>query len=505
MGALGTLFHELIGLLTIQNILLLSVSTIAGIIIGGLPGLTATMGIALLAGLTFSISTDAALIILMGIYIGAIYGGSISAILIGIPGTGSAAATVLDGHPLAKRGEGGRALSLTVVASFIGTIFGMICLAIFTPFLQSIALEFTSPEFTLLAVFGVTICGSLTAQGHPVKGWISGFIGLAVSCIGMEAIYAYPRFTFGSVGLMGGIAFVSAMIGLFGIPSIFNELSIKNNKVKIPSITKQKGMGFLGMLKEKLFLILRSGLIGTGIGAIPGVGEDVAAWLSYDTAKKTSKHPEEFGKGSYEGVIAAETANNAAIGGSLIPLLSLAVPGSAPSAVLLGALWLHGIRPGPMLTFEYPTFIPYMSALVLLAAFTMRIWALPICKIAPKVLKVPPYILMPIVGVLSIIGSYALNINIFDLYVMFFFGILGYILEKLEYPAAPVVLGIILGPIADQNFRRTLMASNGNFAAFVTRPICIILIILILYSMLNQVPAVRRAVHKIFHRKKAEQ
>ncbi|NPV54951.1 MAG: tripartite tricarboxylate transporter permease [Firmicutes bacterium] len=499
MTAIITLFTELLKLITLQNILLLSVSTTAGIIIGALPGLTATMGIALLTGLTYGMSTDAALVVLMGIYVGAIYGGSISAVLIGIPGTGSAAATVLDGHPLALKGEGGTALGLATIASFLGTLFGMVCLAGFTPLLQRIALDFTSPEFFLLAVFGVMICGSLTAQGIPLKGWIAGFIGLAASCVGLEGIHGYPRYTFGSVGLMGGLAFVPAMIGMFGIPSILSELAKVNAAARVASVGKG-GASVMMLLRRYLATILRSGLLGVWIGAIPGVGEDVAAWMSYDLARRSSKHPERFGKGDYEGVVAPETGNNSAIGGALIPLLSLAIPGSAPTAVLLGALWLHGIRPGPMLTFEFPTFISYMSALLLLAAFTMRFFGWLICKVAPKVLQVPAFMLMPIVAVLSVIGSYALNINMFDLYVMFAFGIIGYFMDRMKYPVAPTVLGIILGPLADTNFRRTLLASNGSLLPFFTRPLSIAIDILILYAILSQTKVTGRIIEAVRRR-----
>lgn len=232
------------------------------------------------------------------------------------------------------------------------------------------------------------------------------------------------------------------------------------------------------LLRTKLGICIRSGLIGMGVGTIPGVGEDVAAWLSYDTAKKLSKHPEEFGTGCYDGVLAAEAANNACVGGALIPLLFLAIPGSAPTAVLLGALQLHGIRPGPMLTFEFPNFIPYMGAVLLLAALVMRVFGLPICKIAPMLLKIPTHILMPIVAVLSIIGSYALNIKAFDLVIMYIFGLLGYLLAKQDFPAAPVILGLILGPLLDENLRRALQTSGGSLSPFFTRPVCIVILLL---------------------------
>ncbi len=497
MNSIIGLFTELVHLITVQNILLLAVSSVAGLIMGALPGLTATMGIALLAGLTYGMSTDVALIVLLGIYVGGISGGSISSVLIGIPGTGSAAATVLDGHPLAVKGEGGTALKLSFIASFLGTLFGMICLAGFTPLLQKLALNFTSAEFALLAIFGVMICGSLSATGKVIKGWIGGLLGLAISTIGFEGIYSYPRYTFNIMGLLGGVAFVSAMIGLFGIPNVIAELSAEPGEAKVTGIGKTEKMSMFSMLRRFTPTILRSGAIGTFIGAIPGVGEDVAAWLSYDQAKKASKTPEKFGTGSYDGVIAAETANNAAIGGALIPLLSLAIPGSAPAAVLLGALWLHGIRPGPMLSFEFPTFIFKMGGILLLAAFVMRIFALAICHVAPNILKVKPYILMPIVAVLSIIGSYALNINIFDLYVMFLFGLLGYAFDRLKYPAAPIVLGVILGPLADTNIRRALQGADGSFAPFVTRPIALIVLAMIVYTILSQIGIPRMIVGKI--------
>jgi putative tricarboxylic transport membrane protein len=491
LTALTNLFSELINVVTPFNIFLLLASTMGGIIVGALPGLTATMGIALLTGLTYGMQLSHALIILMGVYVGGIYGGSISAILIGIPGTGSAAATVLDGHPLAKQGHAGKALTAATLASFIGTLFGILCLAGFTPLLEKLALKFTSPEFALLAIFGVTICGTLTAGSTALKGWIAGIIGLIFSTVGFEIMYSYPRFCFGNVNLTGGIAFVPAMIGLFGIPSILNELSITGTQGVI-DLAKEKSEGVWKIIGRNLPLVLRSGLIGVGVGAIPGVGEDVAAWLSYDVAKKTSKTPGKFGYGVYEGVLAPETANNAAIGGAIIPLLSLAVPGSAPCAVLLGAFQLHGIRPGPMLSVENPLFLAHLTAILILAAFCMRICAIPACIFAPKILKVPKHILMPIVGVLCCIGAYALNINQFDLYVMFFFGLIGYACEKMKYPTAPIVLGIILGPIVDENMRRMLKSTNGSLKLFYTRPIALIIILIILFTIVGQLGILKK-------------
>lgn len=480
------LLQEMISLITPYNVMLFLTCSIAGIIFGCLPGLTASIGIALLTGFTYGVDTKLSLIMLMSIYVGAIYGGSISAVLIGIPGTGSAAATVLDGYPLAKKGEGGKALTLATIASFIGSLFGAFCLALFTPLLLKISLNFTSVEYTLLAIFGITICGSLTSAGEPLKGWISGCIGLFISSIGFDPIFSYPRFTYGSVPLLGGVNFVPAMIGLFGLPAVFTTLAYGIENKNSSSLKKQRSSNFFRFIREHITLILKSGIIGAFIGTIPGVGEDVAAWISYDSAKSSAKNPENFGKGSYEGIIAAETANNACIGGALIPLLCLGVPGSGPCAVLLGALTLHGIRVGPMLEQNNPGFILQMCAILIVAAFFMRFGGLIMSYFAPKILSIPNFILMPIVGVLCVVGSYALYVTKSDIYIMFVMGILGFAFERLKYPAAPAVLGIILGSLLDSNLRRALMASKGSLINFVTRPIAIVVIILILFSILSQ-------------------
>jgi|LSQX01.1.fsa_nt_gb putative tricarboxylic transport membrane protein len=482
------LFEELIKLINWQTLAVLFVSTSAGIVIGALPGLTATMGIALLTGLTYSIPTNLAIPILMGIYVGAIYGGSISAILINVPGTGSAAATALDGFPLAQKGEADKALFSTRIASFIGTVFGMVCLVGFAPLISKIAERyFASPEFFLLAIFGIVICGSLTATDKPIKGWIAGMLGLLISFVGIEEIHGFPRFTFGNPELLGGIAFIPAMIGVFGIPQILSTLRTSNPQFVVADMGKNNDRSPIwSEIPKNIKNILRSGLISVGIGAIPGVGEDIAAWMAYDRAKRASKKPELFGKGSYEGVIAAETGNNACIGGAIIPLLTLAVPGSPPAAVLLGALYLHGIRPGPMLTFEFPRFTYEMSAILLLASFALLICGVLLSRIMVTALKVKPAVLMPIVGALCAIGSYAIGIRLFDLHMMAIFGLVGYFLIEMGYPPAPLILGAILGPIADANFRRTLLSSNGSLLPFFTRPICIIFVLMIFLSIVTQ-------------------
>lgn len=480
-----TFLAEVVALLTPLTLLLLLGSTMLGIVVGALPGLTATMGIALLTGITYGMDTQMALIVLMGIYVGAIYGGTFPAIMLNIPGTASSAATALDGHPLALRGEGAQAKGIATVGSFIGSVFGLMILMTLAPFISRLGLRFTSVEYTLLALFGIVICGSLTSEDLPLKGWIAGMLGILIATVGIDPLYGYPRFTFGSAALLTGFAFVPAMIGVFGIPQIIRTMRESSAD---QTVVREGGriLPTWKRLKSMIPLSLRSGVIGAGVGAIPGVGEDIAAWSSYDVARRTSKDPESFGKGSYEGVIAAETGNNAAIGGALIPLLTLAVPGSPPTAVLLGALWLHGVRPGPLLGIESPDFIHQIGAILLLASLAMTACGLLLTRVVARLLSIPRETFMPIIAVLCVIGAYALNFNLLDVWVMLGLGLIYYLMTEMKYPAAPFVLGLVLGPILDENLRRALAVHSGSLLPFVTRPVALLFVIGILLSILTQ-------------------
>ena len=465
-------------------------STFIGMIIGMLPGLTATMGIALLTGLTFGMEPRMAIIILICVYVGAITGGSRSAILLNIPGTPANAAACLDGFPLAQRGEGGQAIGLAATASFIGTVFGLFCMAFFTPLLGKIALEFHSWEFFWLAIFGIVICGNLTAPTDPLKGWIAGFFGLLVSLVGMEGITAYARFSFGFDQMKGGFALIPVLVGVYGIAEVLGGM----REVVLPKVRSKVGriIPRARDLINHYRHILRSGVVGVIVGAIPGVGEDVASWVSYDFAKRSSKQPEKFGKGSLEGLIAAETGDNACIGGAIIPVLSLAVPGSAPAAVLLAAMWLHGVRPGPLLMLEFPHYIWEVTAMMIMASFASLVISLSFVRAQVKILLIPRPVLMPIVFVLCVIGSYAINVRIFDIWVMLAFGVIGYAMRNYNYPAAPLVLGVILGDMADVNMRRALIRTAGDVSSFFTRPISLILIILIILTMIIRTKMFKR-------------
>lgn len=472
------------GFLTLKILFDVLWSTQLGIIVGMLPGLTATMGIALMTTLTFKMAADNAVLILICMYVGAIYGGSRSAILLNIPGTPANAATTLDGYPLAQQGKAGRAIGIATTGSLLGSIIGLFCLAFFTPLLGTFALRFQSYEFFWLAVFGIVICGNLTAPKDPLKGWISGFFGLFLAMIGMEGVHAYVRFAFGSVELSGGIALIPAMVGAFGFAEVI--MVMKYPVVEVVKTNIDRVFPSWQDIKKYWKTIIRSGIIGTIIGVIPGVGEDIAAWVSYDIAKNSSKEKELFGKGSVEGLMAAETGNNACVGGAIIPVLSLAIPGSAPAAVLLAAMYIHGVRPGPLIMIEFPEFVYQVVAMVLLATVAMFVLGLSMVKTLVKVLLVPRQKLMPIVFTLCAIGSYAIDSRLFQVKVMVVFGIIGYLMREMEYPIAPMVLGLILGDILDKNLRRALILSDGGLSPFFTRPICLVLFLITLLTIVSK-------------------
>lgn len=485
------------------NLAILFGSVILGIMFGAMPGLTSTLGVALLTALTYGMGPATAMVCLLAIYVGGTYGGSYASILINIPGTAASAATALDGYPLACKGEGGRAIGLTTTTSAIGTVISMLFLVSISPIISHFALQFTSFEFFLLAFFGILISGTLTSPDLVIKGWIAGFLGLFLACVGRDQLQFYPRFTFGFPEMDSGIEVVPVLIGAFGIPQIIQVL--KERFVIGDAQKFQRILPEFGTIIRNIPNIIRSALIGVGIGAVPGIGEDIAAWVSYGAAKNTSKHPERFGKGEYTAVLSTETANNACVGGAMIPLLNLGIPGSPPAAMLLGALMLHGVTPGPMITFEHPNFIIEVAAILLLASMSMWIVGMLLAKQVVKVLRIPPPLFMPIVGVLCIIGSYSLGINVWNLYLMLPVGIVSYFLTEMGYPIAPLVIGVILGPMADENLRRALMVSQGSFMPIFQRPVSLILFLIIVWTVISQFQFFRnlkdKMINKVFRKK----
>ncbi len=473
-------------------------ATLLGIAIGALPGLTATLGVALLTTLTFRMGSGDAILILICSYVGAIYGGSRSAILLNIPGTPANAATTLDGFPLARAGHAGRAMGLATTGSFFGSLIGMLLLALVAPVLASFALDFGSFEFFWLAVFGIVISGHLTALDDPLKGWIAGFLGLMVAMVGQEGIQSYERFTFGSTQLAGGFGLLPALVGAFGFAEVIMVMAQPGYE-SVRSAT-DRVVPRLREVAAYWRTIIRSGVIGTLMGLIPGVGEDIGAWASYAAARRASKEPQKFGKGSVEGLLAAETGNNAAVPGAIIPVLTLAVPGSAPAAVLLAAMFIHGVRPGPLIMIEQPAFVFQVVAMILYASLAILILGLALARPLLLVLSISRERLMPIIFVLCTIGSFAIASRLFDVWVMLGFGVLGFLLRIMGYPMAPLVLGIVLGDLLDKSFRRGMVLSDGSLVPFLTRPISAVLWVLTLVTILMSFRVVREAAARLLRR-----
>ena len=482
--------------LTLQSLFNVLWATLLGIIIGLLPGLTATMGVALLVTLTYPMAPDQAILSLMCIYVGAIYGGSRTAILLAIPGTPASAATTLDGNPLAMSGKGGLAMGLATTSSALGTLVGIVCLALLAPLLTEAALNFGSYEFFWLALFGVVISGRLTAFDDPIKGYVAGLLGLLVAMIGMEGLHGYRRFTFGMSPLGGGIDLIPAMVGAFGLAEI---LVVMKRKVSAQIFdASDRVVPRIKDVWKYRRTTVRSGVIGTFVGIVPGVGEDIGAWGSYAAAKRKSAEADRFGKGSLEGLIAAETGNSAAIPGSMIPTLTLALPGSAAAAVLIAAMYIHGIRPGPMLLVENAPFLYQVVAMLALATLAILVLGLALTRVLLRVMTVPRERLMPVVYVLCVVGSFAIAQRMFDVYVMLVFGIIGFFLREMRYPMAPLVMGIILGTLLDVNLRRGLALSNGDLTPFFTRPVSAVICGLVILSILFSIPVIQRLVTRLF-------
>lgn len=472
-------------------------ATLVGIVIGALPGLTATMGVALLTTLTFGMGSQVAMLVLVCVYVGAIYGGSRSAILLNIPGTPASAASTLDGFPLARQGLAGRAMGISTTGSWLGTLFGTLILAAFAPSFGEFALEFQSYEMFWVALFGIVIAGSLSG-GDALKGYIAGFLGLFVATVGQETNHAYARFAFGNADLAGGLGLLPVLVGVFGVAEVLSAMrgpAVRAVASKIDSVIPRMRDVF-----QYWRTILRSGALGTFIGAMPGLGEDIAAWTSYAAAKRGSAEREKFGKGSVEGLMAAETGESACVPGAIIPVLTLAVPGSAPAAVLMAAMMIHGLNPGPMLAISTPEFIYQIVAMLIVADMMKLIYGLVLVKPLLWVLLIPRERLMPIVFVLCTVGAFAITSRLFDVWVMLGAGLVGFVLRELRFPMAPLVLGIVLGELLDKNLLRGLVLSGGDVTPFFTRPISLALCALTLLAALWSIPGVGERLRSLLRR-----
>jgi putative tricarboxylic transport membrane protein len=489
--SLGHLGGAFVGFLTPHTLFNVLWATFLGIVIGALPGLTATMGVALLTTLTFSMPHTEAIMVLICIYVGAIYGGSRSAILLNIPGTPASAASTLDGYPLARQGLAGRAMGISTSGSWLGTLFGILCLALLTPLLSELSLSFQSFEFFWISVFGVVIAGTL-AGGDPLKGYLAGLLGLWIGTIGQEPYYNYQRYAFGFTDLAGGIGLLPALVGAYGVAEVLQAMrgpTVKAVVNKLDSIVPR-----IEDVLKHWRTILRSGTIGVWIGILPGLGEDAAAWSSYAAARRASKEKEKYGKGSIEGLMAAETGEASSVPGAIIPVLTLALPGSAPAAVLMAAMMIHGLNPGPNLMVESPQFFYQIIAMLVIADMSKLIFGFILVRPLIKVLLVPRERLMPIVFVLCVVGAFAITSRVFDIYVMLFFGLVGFIMRELKFNMAPLILGLVLGDLLEKNLTRGLVLSGGSIVPFFTRPVCAVLAALTILSILWSIPAVNRVV-----------
>ncbi len=474
------------GLINLDSLLFMILGTVLGIVVGALPGLTVTMGVSILVPLTYSLSPASAILMLLGIYCAGNYAGSISATLVNIPGTPSAVMTSLDAHPLALQGKAGLAIGIATITSAIGGIFSVFAMAIFSPLIASIALRFTSLEMFTVALFGISIM-AYVSPGSTVKGLIAGFLGLLIATIGLDPLSGRSRYTFGQVNLLSGVQFIAAMIGLFGVSEIL--LSVHKSLGEKAALHRIERMGEATREIPRLWaVILRSSVVGVIVGAIPGAGGTIAAIVAYAQQKRLSRHPEELGKGSLEGIAAAESSNNACTGGAMTTLLSLGIPGDAVTAILIGAFVIHGLKPGPLLFEQHLDLVSAIIIGMLIINVLLLAFGLAGARYFAKLLHIPRAILNTGILALCVIGTYGIQNSMYDVVVMLAFGLLGFAMTRLDFPRAPMVLGMILGPLLEENFRRWLALANGDYLgsllkSFRTNPISLVLVLLTIATL----------------------
>ena len=482
-------------LLTLDAVLALVAGTVGGMVIGALPGFSAAMGVSLLIPITYGMNPVAALTMLVAMYTSAIYGGSITAILCHTPGTPASAATAIDGYQLTKKGRGMEAMGVATFGSALGGTVSAIAMLLIAPALGAFSLKFSVLEYFLLAVFGLTVIASL-AGDSVIKGLFSGVMGLALGCVGLDAITGVPRMTLGVIQLEDGINFVPALIGLFSISQVMSLAWDVYHGKKGSVIEDQENLKKSRRLPpwkemKTLFPTMgRCSIVGTIVGIVPAAGAGVSSWICYSLGKRFSKHPEGFGHGALEGVASCETGNNAATGGALIPLITLGLPGSSVAAILLGGMMIHGLTPGAsMFTEHAPTTYAIMIGF-LIANILMGVIGMFAAKYIARVSTVPMGLLGPVIVALATAGTFAIRNNMFDVYVMLAFGLIGFVLKKCGFAAPPMILGMVLSEICENNWRRAVILANakgGMLQYFMGRPIAIVLAILIVISLFSPI------------------
>ncbi|GHU27990.1 C4-dicarboxylate ABC transporter permease [Betaproteobacteria bacterium] len=472
------------------TLLLALIGVMLGIVIGVLPGLTATLGVAILLPFTFGMDPLSGILMISGVFFGGIYGGSITAILLKIPGTPAAAATAMDGYALTQKGKAGLALGTATFSSCIGGTLSVFMLIFLSPLLAQFALEFSAAETFALAIFGLSIITSVSGDSL-IKGLIAGFAGLLLSTVGLDPMSAFPRFTGGFTALFN-VPFVPVMIGLFAASEAFKSLGEEQTRHElkvfigrvIPPWSEFRGL---------IVTILRSSGLGIIVGIIPGAGADVASFVAYNEAKRFSKNPENFGKGELKAVAACESGANSCTGGDLLPMLTLGIPGDAVTAIMLGALTMQGLQPGPLLFKEHASLVFTLFAGMLFCYVALLVVGLSSLRLMGKVLEMPRSVLSPMILALSVVGAYAINNSMFDVGLMLLVGVVGFFMQRWEYPPSPVVLALIMGPMAESNFRRALSLSGGSFDFLYTRPITAGLLLIAIITLL--VPVLQRRIH----------
>ncbi|VAW16443.1 Tripartite tricarboxylate transporter TctA family [hydrothermal vent metagenome] len=490
----------------INLLLLTGIGTLAGIYVGAIPGLSVTMAASILISFTFKWDTNEALALIAGVYMGGVYGGSRTAILLNIPGAPASIASAIDGYPLAKKGEAGEAIGLSTVMSVMGGFIGIFALAAAAPAISEFAILFNSRDYFLLGLIGILLVGTLSGESFA-KGAFAGALGVLIGMVGLDPMTAQGRFTFDTISLMGGIPYVVAMIGFFGVAEALvqiHDLDKAVIKQKIDRIVPS----FLAV-KKYFWLAVRSSGLGTVIGALPGTGGDIAALLAYDHAKRSTRNPEvPFGEGAKEGLVAPEAANNAAVGGAFIPMLTLGIPGDAVTAIIVGALFIHGLKPGPLLMIETPHIFWFMVGNLTLANIFLLIFGLTGIRIFTKVVECPKAVLIPLILVLSAVGTYAIQNNPIHIYWMLLFGVVGYFLKVYGFQVGPVILGVILGPMMDANYRRAMIGARGDIGEFawefVSNPISLVLTIAFVTLLASQTPLWGKMKRGLTRRKPAE-
>lgn len=484
---------DIMSVLNIQFVLLVFLGAVAGLFVGAIPGLSVSMATALLVSITYTWETTNALAMIMGVYVVGVFSGAVSAILINIPGAPSSVVTTLDGYPMAHKGKAYEALFYATIYSFIGSVLGLLALALLTGPVSSIAIDFRPMDYFLLALFGLATVGSVTGKSFA-KGLIAAALGLIISMIGLDPIAGSQRFVFGVKELRAGINTVPALVGLFGFAEVLSVVYSGSMKQTVEQM-ETTHVSLREVLRHWK-LSLYTSMLGMLVGALPGAGGPVAAFLSYNEAKRLVKNPKvPFGEGAVEGIVASESSNNACIGGALIPMLTLAIPGDAVTAIILSVFYVHGLKPGPMFIRESEASFHAILVAGFIACFALLVLGLLVAPKISKVIAVPKNILLPVVTVLCVVGSFACNNRLFDVGLMFFFGLLGFLMRLRGYPVAPLVLAMVLGKTMDSNFRRAMalaMVSDQPMVSLFGHPITLILLFVTVVVILGNMPFIKK-------------